>query len=143
MKKTTVFVFAIFLCFCIFSGEIRTASADEQHPIDAEVEKRMEADYSTAGMLNALQYGYDEWDKLLNANYNALMKKLSKKQQEKLRASQREWIKFRDLEFEFNRGFFSDDRGSLGRVSGMSFMRDFVKERALTLGYYLAEFESL
>ena len=143
MKKITVFVFASILCFCLFSGMERAASAeDEKHPIDVEVERRLEADYSTAGMLDAIQYGYDEWDKLLNANYKALMEKLSKEQQEKLRASQREWIKFRDLEFKFNSDFFSD-RGSLGRVEGLSFASDLVKERALTLGRYLAEFESL
>jgi uncharacterized protein YecT (DUF1311 family) len=115
---------------------------DEKHPIDIEVEKRMGGSYNTVNMLEALQYGYDEWDKLLNKNYNALMKELNEEQQAKLRASQREWIKFRDLEFEFSSDFFAD-KGSLGRVNDLSFASGFVKERALALGRYLAECESL
>ncbi|MDL2263982.1 DUF1311 domain-containing protein [Synergistaceae bacterium OttesenSCG-928-I11] len=143
MKKITIFAFAVILCFYLFPGAERSASAsDEKHPIDAEVERRIEADYTTSSMLEAIQYGYEEWDKLLNKNYKALMQKMSKEQQEKLRASQREWIKFRDLEFDFNKDFFSD-MGSLGRVTGLSLISDFVKERALFLGRYLSELEPL
>jgi len=40
----------------------------------------------------------EEWDKMLNDNYKALMAKLKKEHQERLRAAQRKWITYRDAE---------------------------------------------
>ena len=140
MKK--IFVFSAILFFCFFSGAERVASAydnDRNHPIDLEFQKRMDADSSTVGMIEASVYAEEEWDKLLNKNYAALMKKLSKAQQGKLRASQREWIKYRDLEFDFNSSFWSGFDGTMYRVFPYSFRSDFVRERALQLGQYLEE----
>jgi uncharacterized protein YecT (DUF1311 family) len=97
----------------------------------------MDADPSTPGMVEAYAWAEDEWDKLLNENYKALMKKLSKENQEKLRASQREWIKYRDLEFEFSGNFYLSFDGTLYRVIYAGLRTDFVRERALQLGSYL------
>jgi uncharacterized protein YecT (DUF1311 family) len=111
----------------------------EKHPIDAELEERIDADPSTAGMVEASQWAEGEWDKLLNANYQALMKKLGKENQEKLKASQREWIKFRDLEFAFSGNFYGGLDGTMYRVVAADFRTNFVRERALRLGSYLEE----
>lgn len=66
----------------------------EKHPIDVEFEKRIDADPSTSGMMEASRWGENEWDKLLNENYKSLMKKLDKEAQTRLKNSQREWISF-------------------------------------------------
>lgn len=111
----------------------------ENHPIDRELEQKIDEDPSTAGMINALQWAEKEWDKLLNANYKALMEKLDKESQGRLRESQRAWIKFRDLEYEFNGSFWGSFDGTMYRTFSPSFRTDFVKERALRLGYYLED----
>ena len=109
----------------------------EKHPIDVEFEKRIDADPSTSGMMEASRWGENEWDKLLNENYKSLMKKLDKEAQTRLKNSQREWIKFRDLEFEFNGKLYAEFDGSMYRTVTAGFRMDFVRERALRLGYYL------
>ena len=147
MKKTTAFALAVILCFCLFSGAERAASAayekegerESKHPLDLELERRINADPSTAGMVEAYAQAIADWDKLLNVNYNALMKNLSREQQDKLRASQREWIKYRDLEFDFNRDFHADLGGTIQGVNILAFQCSFVRERALALGAYLEE----
>ena len=48
----------------------------EKHPIDTALEKKMDDDPSTIGMIEAHQWAVQEWDKLLNENYNALMKEV-------------------------------------------------------------------
>ena len=140
MEKIKVFMFAVILCSCFFSGA-RVIASDyeeiEKHPIDVEVEKRIDNDPSTIGMIEAFEYAAKEWDKLLNENYTALMRKLSGEEQEKLRASQREWIKYRDLEFDFNAHFWAGFEGTMYRVFPFDFRADFVRERALMLGNYL------
>lgn len=120
----------------------RTAWAYEEvdnHPIDVEMEKKMDENPSTAGIIEALEWAEGEWDKLLNANYKALMQKLDKESQGRLRESQRAWIKFRDLEYQFNGAFWEFFDGTMYRTFFPGFRTDFVKERALQLGYYLED----
>ena len=161
MKKTMLFALAIILCFCFFSNTEMMAEAAfveegnsenesvnvnvnvNKHPIDMELEKRLGDAVTTIDMIEAFKETLADWDKLLNVNYNALMKKLSKEQQDKLRASQREWIKFRDLEFAFNADFNAGLGGTVRGVDILAFQCSFVRERALALGAYLEELQGM
>jgi uncharacterized protein YecT (DUF1311 family) len=143
MKNFKKFV----LVFCVLAAALcfaNLAFADDEtpkHPIDTELEERIDADSSTAGMIEACQWAEGEWDKLLNENYQALMEKLDKKNQAALKASQREWIKFRDLEFEFIGSFYGGMDGTMYQMIAAGDRADFVRERALKLGGYLASLE--
>jgi len=140
MKKIVLIV----LCFCLFSYAERTAFAyviSVNHPIDVEMEKMLDEDPSTVGIMEAYEYASKEWDKLLNENYRALMQRLTKEEQDKLRASQREWIKYRDLEFSFNAEYWSNFMGTMYRPFPYAYQVMFVRERALRLGYYLEDLD--
>jgi uncharacterized protein YecT (DUF1311 family) len=140
MKK--IFALTLITYFCLSSATAGTVSAYEpieKHPIDIAIESKMDADPSTAGMVEAYEWGIKEWDKLLNKNYNALIKKLGKEDQELLRASQREWIKYRDLEFKFNENYWAGFQGTMYVTFPLAFQSNFVRERALRLGYYLED----
>jgi uncharacterized protein YecT (DUF1311 family) len=133
---------------CFFAGIERVASAADRvygtihkHSIDIEMDRMIEDDGSTFGEKEAYQWAVQEWDKLLNENYNALMKKFTKEEQDKLRASQREWIKYRDLEFAFNSTYWSGYSGSMYQVFPLGYKYLFVRERALRLGYYLEDLD--
>jgi len=142
MKKTTTFIFAAILCFCLFSGVEKTAFAYvavEKHPIDIEMQRMLDEDSSTAGVLDAYGFAVQEWDKLLNENYKALMQRLNKEEQEKLRASQLAWIKYRDLEFAFNKEHWGKFQGTMYVPFSPGYQVNFVRERALRLGYYLED----
>jgi len=142
MKKIVLFVFAVVLCICFFSG-VSAYAEDEKHPIDSELEKRLEVADTTVDMMEAYAQTAADWDKLLNENYNALMETLSGEQQERLRASQREWIKFRDLEFEFNANFWDDLGGTMWGIFPYVFQSDFIRARALQLGALINPLEGL
>jgi uncharacterized protein YecT (DUF1311 family) len=68
------------------------------YKIEKLAEKKMNINFSTAGMSNAvfeLEKGYD---KLLNKYYKILIQKLNSKDAEKLKKTQENWIAFRDSE---------------------------------------------
>ena len=141
MRKMKVFALAAILGYYMFTAALAVSAYEpvENHPIDVALEKKIDDDPSTAGMIEAFEWAIGEWDKLLNVNYNALMSKLDKKEQERLRASQREWIKYRDLEFAFNENYWAAFNGTMYVSFPLSFQSDFVRERALRLGYYLED----
>lgn len=56
----------------------------------------IDRDSSTAGMRECAAAEYEIQDRALNARYQALMRELNPRQQEKLRAAQRAWIAYRD-----------------------------------------------
>lgn len=70
----------------------------------AEIEARystafqpcMDADPSTAGMVQCMAAENERQDKKLNARYRAVMAELNPEQQGKLKAAQRAWIAYRD-----------------------------------------------
>ena len=113
------------------------AEDEKKHPIELELERKLSTANTTFDMLEAFGWAAKEWDKLLNENYKALMQELSKERQEQLRASQREWVKYRDLEFAFNENFHYDFGGTIAGLNVIAFQCDFVRERALALGSYL------
>ena len=127
--------------FAPFSAKFAVAEEESAHPIDVEYERRIDADPSTSGMIDASVWAAKEWDKLLNKNYQELMKNLSEGEQSKLRASQRKWIEYRDLEFAFNAEYWSKFQGTLYRVIPYDHQAEFVKTRALELGGYLENLE--
>ena len=142
MKRIITFLLGVAFAAALSLNTTAAAAANDEvdkHPIDVALEEKIDADSSTAGMIEASQWAEEEWDKLLNTNYQALMKKLDKESQEKLRNSQREWVKFRDLEFEFNGNFYGGFEGTMYRVFAAGFRADFVRERALRLGAYLEQ----
>jgi uncharacterized protein YecT (DUF1311 family) len=145
MKKILCSVLVLgVLVFAPFSTESAVAAVAEEestHPIDAEYERRVEADPSTSGMIDASVWAAKEWDKLLNKNYQELMKNLSEGEQSKLKASQRKWIEYRDLEFAFNAGYWGKFQGTMYSVIPYDYQAEFVKTRALELGAYLENSE--
>ena len=58
----------------------------------------MEANYTTAGMNEALMHMADGYDKLLNKYYQKLLKVLEEEDKKVLIEAERAWIKFRDAE---------------------------------------------
>jgi len=140
IRALLVLFIAVVLMVAVANPVFATAGVDKR-PIDIELEKKINADSSTYGMLDAYKWAEGEWDKELNKNYQALMKRLKKDEQAKLKASQRQWIKYRDAEFDFNGKFWSSFDGTARTVFASSFRSDFVRDRALQLGYYLADLD--
>jgi len=84
---------------------------------------------------------HDALDKELNIAYKALMDKLPAASKAKLSASQKEWIKFRDAEFEFlSENFSRSNFGSSYVISAGQYRTSIVKTRVIELLWYLANY---
>ena len=84
---------------------------------------------------------YDDYriflDKELNEAYKLLRSKLPKAQQDELKKSQKNWIKFRDTEFEFIKNNWTRDNfgSSAGRSRG-AYRCSIIESRVIQLLHY-------
>ena len=116
--------------------------APKVHPIDGAYQKDLARDSSTAGTVEASNRAAAKWDRELNRVYKALMAQPGPEARQKLQASQRRWLAYRDAErtavgamagdlYEQNGG------GTLwGMVAAVRSM-EILRARALELTEYL------
>jgi|SRR5208337_3227465 len=95
-----IFIVIFTIILLTFSSAGITANSQKKDPIDKWVEEQIGKDPSTAGEIHAYDKGSEMWDKELNRIYNELMKRLDKHQQTALKEAQRNWIKYRDAEYQ-------------------------------------------
>lgn len=101
-----------------------------EHAIDKKLNDGKE------GMLyiDKLGRAYDDWDAQLNATYKLLINSdsMSQEQIAALKKAEREWIKYRDLEFDLLDKTF-DQRYNGNRIESMQGKVDILRQRALQL----------
>ena len=135
MKLLTITgLFFILLTQLIFAQE----SEIDKHPIDIKVEECLAigSNQTTVGMIACIQTAMEEWDAELNKYYKLLMKTLNNDEQEKLRAAQRQWLVFRDKEFEFLGTRYGNMEGTIFNIIEADSRNNIVKQRALELKSY-------
>ena len=128
-------VLIIFLVVVVI-GNVWAEEKEKKHPIDVWLEKCIEKDSSTAGMIKCSGKAYEMWDKEMNKVYQELMKKLSPEEKELLKESQKQWLKFRDSEFRFLDKFF-EGYGTILPVLKAGEKISIIKERTKRLDSYL------
>lgn len=113
--------------------------ASEKDPIDAKLDACLASEdgQTTQGMVECLDAAYRAWDGALNAAYQALSKALDPASFDLLKASQKKWLAFRDAEQAFMRGPWTEDRGTLIRVTLNQANVEMVRARVLQLRGYL------
>ena len=84
---------------------------------------------------------YDDYqnflDKELNQAYSLLKEKLPEARKQELKVSQRQWIKYRDAEFELiNNNWTRESFGSSSGISRGSYRCKVIKDRVLQLLHY-------
>lgn len=82
-------------------------------PIDARLQAALSQDPSTADQLAAIATARAAWDARLNAVYRELLASLPPEPAERLRASQRAWLAFRDAEEHALDALYADTEGTL------------------------------
>lgn len=134
MKKIIVLIFVFFSVF-IFS--------QETHFIDIEESKCLnKKEISNAEMLECSIKAGQSWDKELNKYYNLLASKLPKDAFEILKASQKEWIIYRDKEFKFiSKLYYEVKEGTMWYIIAENKKKEIVKSRALELQMFLEDLE--
>ena len=117
-----------------------TAQDEEaKDPIDAALTACLDAPdgQSTAGMIACADQAYASWDKELNTAYSSLIENIDADSAAKLKASQRQWVAFRDAEYQFQEGTWIADYGSAMTVSIALARVDIMRARVLTLRSYM------
>lgn len=127
-------VLPVLLCGAAWAG----------HPLDKEMERCMDEDPSTTGIIQCSDAFYEKWDAELNRVYKELMALLPKEGGELLRGAQRAWIPWRDREKELLDEVYSTlyDRTGGGTMWSVAHAGSFVelpRARALELLGYLEE----
>lgn len=131
MRRLTLAVVAA-VCAAALPGQ----AADR-----AEIEARysptfqpcMDADPSTAGMVQCMAAENELQDKKLNARYRAVMAELNAEQQAKLKAAQRAWIAYRDAWCEAQ---YDNEWGSLSTIVANNCVMDMTIGRTIDLENY-------
>ena len=87
--------------------------AQEKDPIDKAMEAAMEKNFSTAGMVQAIDAAHTQWDKKLNACYKGLEAKLPADEWKELVVAQRAWVAFRDAQIKAMDATFARLEGTM------------------------------
>ena len=133
MKKLVSLLF-IFLSVSIFSQN----KNQQENVIDIEESKCFDKqDISNAEIRKCTIKARDSWDKELNKFYNLFASKLPKDVFEILKASQKEWIIYRDKEFKFiTKFYFEVKEGTMWYNIAENKKKEIVKNRTLELQMY-------
>ena len=123
-------------CVLLAFWAIAPESQAAKHHIDSYVEACIDADSSTAGMMNCTNQGSLLWEKELNTTYVNLMSALPPAEKQALRQAQRQWIAFRDAEFNAIDALYQGKDGTMYLVMRASDRLELVKTRVLQLMSY-------
>lgn len=104
------------------------ASAQQQNPIDQQLDQCMNKESTTLGMSKCYDTASKAWDKEMNVQYTQAMKKLTGDSKDKLRSAQRAWLAYRDSWLDASRSYFLSSQGSMAALSvgaqGVSLVRN-------------------
>ena len=144
--KLTGFLLVLF--YCLTSATYSTDNPDSPDYVgkftrQVETYQKTIDDAGTGTRKILLAYGdYETFlDKELNTAYRLLMSKLPKSQQAELKASQQNWLKFRDAEFEFIKNNWT--RNNFGSSAGLSrgaYRCSLIEARVLQLYHYVKNY---
>lgn len=137
------FIFFQIVLIILLSVDLAfSGSKDEKDPIDKWLDRCIEKDYSTLGVVKCYDEAIDMWDVELNRVYKKLMKSLKPNERKLLRASQREWVKFKEKEFEFLNSYpymnnNKVEHGTMSLIVVQERKLDIIKHRTLELKEFL------
>lgn len=107
--------------------------------IEQVVSKRMDIDYSTAGMNTTVDEMTSSYDKLLNKYYNKLLKMLKPEDKKVLVAAQKAWLAYRDAEAKLIGTMTKDEYSGGGSIQSniaTGSYSDIVVKRAIEIFNY-------
>ena len=129
------------LVFCLLLLVSIAFAQDQKHTIDVTLENCMDKNPSTHGTIGCIVEAQKQWDAELNKQYKALTLKLTPAQKTALLNAQREWIKWRDLEYKSIDVLYSTMEGTMYQPMQLNDKMKVVKNRALELRSYLILWE--
>ena len=130
LKTILKIILSAAACFATTSS---WAEDKRDDPIDIQYQHDVDKDMSTAGIRTAANKAREKWDKEMNVVYGHLMTLLDKEQQEKMRESQRAWLKYRDANGEVLAGVVAVQQGTMWQLTATVQQMETVRARVLEL----------
>ncbi len=131
MKHHIILTISFFLIYS------KLFSQEKEYIIDRNLKECLKGKSSNSDMINCTQIAEENWDQELNKYYQQLMKELSLETKEKLKTSQRQWIAYRDTEFDLVYTYYHYQKeGTMWHLVAASERMNFVKARAIKLKEY-------
>ena len=123
------------LCYFSFFASVSLADPDKKYQECLSNKDN----YTTAGMTNCTNEAAKQWDSELNKVYKELLSKLTPEGIQSLRAAQRQWLKFRDKEYQFISDMYDrrEFQGTMYIPVKAKELLTVTKRRALELQGYL------
>jgi uncharacterized protein YecT (DUF1311 family) len=138
--KNSIAIFSILLItsFCsVALGQNKTDSNIIDKQLDACLDSSQ--NYTTYGMMQCEVRARDAWDKKLNKYYKLLMQTLSEDEKQKLKASQKNWLAFRDSENIFSSTIYNNMEGTMWGIAKIQSELELIKHRTLELKAYYSD----
>ncbi|KTS25799.1 DUF1311 domain-containing protein [Pantoea sp. SGAir0180] len=104
----------------------------EQSTIDVTLNQCLNQADTTLALMQCQDTATQQWDAEMNAQYSALMKKLSGEPREKLRIAQRAWLRYREAWLAVSRSQLNT-QGTLGPVALATQSTALVRNQTLQL----------
>ena len=134
MKRLTALAFAaLFSASCTFPLCAADDGEEKKHPIDQKIEKLSDDAKSTAASSDAYRKGLELWDAEMNRVYQDLKKLLPEKSFAVLKASQVQWLAYRDAQIAFINSCYDQYEGTMYQPMRASAIMEVTRARALDL----------
>jgi len=131
--KTYLFLTAIILAI----STALQAAPQKKDPIDIAMDKAMEKNPSTAGMVQAAAQADEKWQKEIDRALANLHKTMSPEQWNALQTSQQAWRAYRDKELITQHALYGAMQGTMWRPVAASKAMELNRGRALLLRDYI------
>lgn len=112
---------------------LRAADEEKKHPLDVKIAQLSNEAESTSATSQAFRTGLELWDKELNRVYQELKKLLPEKSFAALKASQVQWLAFRDTQIAFINSCYDQYEGTMYQPMRASAIMEVTRARALDL----------
>lgn len=133
-----MFYRALLIAFYLVAGNVHAGAycdGDKPDPIDVKLERELKnAGGVTSAIREAQGHAYEAWDNRLNTAYRALQTRVSDADRKLLIQTQREWLKFREMHFQFlwSQSMLGNE-GTIGPIVLGDWSRDMLKQRVCEL----------
>lgn len=111
-------------------------SQAQQHRIDSLYDACRSINVGDVNEIECAHRITEAWDNELNKYYQLLMNILEPSTKKGLRIAQRQWLSYRDGEFEHIDNFYANMDGTMYRIIAVQRKMEVVRTRALELKWY-------
>lgn len=130
------YAFKIIILLTLFMSSTAYSQNEQKlHPLDSLYDACIANFVGDPDKINCTREAIDNWDDELNKYYKLLMNVLDSNTQNVLRKTQRQWIKYRDTEFDCVDSLYNID-GTMYPILAIQRKMKIVRTRALELKRY-------